>query len=136
MVDSGSFNLNKFIFPAPQPALLGSVPNGGDVPGAPLTVSTDASGMLTLDWDASCLTNDGDYVVYEGSLDSFDTHAPVTCTTGGARTWVLSPDAGSSYYLVTPSNGVAEGSLGFDGSGAERPRGASACFQPSIGGCP
>jgi hypothetical protein len=115
---------------------VGAVPNGGDVPGIPLTLSVGADGSLVLEWDVSCLSTDGDYVVYEGRLGSFTSHAPVTCSTGGATTWTLIPDALSSYYLVTPTDGISEGSHGTDGSGTERPPGLGTCFSMSIGACP
>jgi len=113
----------------------GAVPNGGDVPGVPLTLRTETDGTLVLDWGASCMSTDDDYAVYEGPLGSFTSHSPVTCSTAGSTTWTLTPATESSYYLVSPSNGVSEGSHGKDSSGSERPPGPTTCFPLNVGDC-
>jgi hypothetical protein len=101
-----------------------------------LTVNPATGGDLVLNWGASCLSTDVDYVVYEGPLGSFSSYSWVTCSTGGTTTWTLSPSTGSQFYLVVPTNGVSEGSHGRDGSGAERPVGSATCFPLNYGGCP
>jgi beta-glucanase (GH16 family) len=116
-------------------AALGSVPNGDDVAGVPLTVGVEPGGDLSLGWGASCQAADDDYVVYEGPMGNFAAHGAVTCSTGGSTTWTLTPAGGSSYYLVVPTNGVSEGSRGKDSAGAERPAGLSACYASNIGEC-
>ena len=71
-----------------------AVPGAGRVPdqsgwsGTPLTVDkrVDPPGDLQLSWDISCIEDDDDYAVYEGTLGNFDSHTRLTCTTGGATT--------------------------------------------------
>ena len=116
-------------------AAVGAVPNGKEVPGTPLSVRKGSGDDLVLEWDPSCRATDTDYVVYEGLLGSFASHSPVTCNTSGATTWTLAPAANSSYYLVTPTDGVSEGSHGRDGSGAERSQGLATCYPMNTGGC-
>ncbi len=117
-------------------AVVGAVPNGKEVLGTPLSVRKGIGDDLVLAWGPSCLATDSDYVVYEGLLGSFKSHSPVTCNTSGATTWTLIPAANSSYYLVTPTDGVSEGSHGRDGSGTERSQGLATCYPISIGSCP
>ena len=101
----------------------------------PLTV--DKSGDdIVLSWGHSCLASDGDSEVYEGTIGTFTSHVPVTCATGGALAWTLTPAAGNRYYLVVPTNGVGEGSYGVDGASVERPPSLSACRAQSIDACP
>ena len=112
----------------------------GRIPGdlaaePPLTV--DKSGDdIVLSWGHSCLASDGDSEVYEGTIGTFTSHVPVTCATGGALAWTLTPAAGNRYYLVVPTNGVGEGSYGVDGASVERPPSLSACRAQSIDACP
>ncbi len=119
----------------PIPLDSGSVPDGNGVPGLPLRI--DRSGPeLVLDWDASCLATDTDYEVYEGVLRSFSSHQPVGgCSTGGATSATITPAPGSTYYLVVPTNGAAEGSYGVDSTGAQRPASSSSCRVQSLGPC-
>lgn len=119
------------------PAGAGSVPDGKDVPGTPLTVEHAPGGEIRLNWGASCSPGDADYEIYEGSLDApLYNHDRVTCTTNGATTATFLPAPGSTYYLVVPTNGTREGSYGRDSSGAERPQGAQACLGRVIAICP
>jgi beta-glucanase (GH16 family) len=115
---------------------VGTVPNGDDVPGVPLSVRAEADGNLVLEWGESCLSSDSDYVVYEGLLGSFTTHSPVTCSTAGSTSWTLTPAAGSRYYLIAATDGVAEGSQGTAGNGFERWPGATTCHPLSFAECP
>jgi len=120
-------------------AASGAVPNGDTVPGTPLTVTrslTEAAGDLTLAWGASCNGGDTDYEVYEGTLGSFSSHSEVTCSTATATSWTLTPSAGSTYYLVVPTNGTREGSYGTNSSASERGQGASACIGQQVAACP
>ncbi len=118
---------------AAQPA--GAVPDGDAVPGAPLTVSKAANGQIQLQWDTSCAGGDLDYEVYEGTLGTFASHAPLTCTTAGATTTTLTPGSGSRYYLIVPRSISREGSYGVNGNGVQRPQGTSACLPQSLGSC-
>jgi hypothetical protein len=116
----------------------GAVPDGGVVPGTPLTVRL-TTGNLTLSWGASCAIGDSDYEVYEGALVSpfVYNHAQRLCTTGGATTATFAAPAGNAYYLVVPKNAVSEGSYGRASSGDELPRGAPACLPQQIAAtCP
>ena len=117
-------------------AAAGAVPNGGDLPGIPLTLRAGAGDDLILDWGASCLSTDTDYAVYEGTLGSFTSHVPAVCTTGGSTTVTLTPATESRYYVVVPTNGVAEGSHGRDSNGIERVPESITCLPLNAGGCP
>jgi len=112
---------------------FGFIPAAGAVPdgsagSVPLTIVQSAGGDLTLSWGASCAGTDSDYAVYEGKIGApFDTHVPVTCSTGGATTWTFTPAAGNRYYYVVPRNAVSEGSYGHDSDGLSRAPSAAAC---------
>ena len=121
---------------AGAPSGVGAVPDGRDVPGTPLSVRAGTNGDLVLNWDPSCLSTDSDYTVYEGLLGSFTSHTSVTCSTGGSTAWTLTPANFSSYYLVSSTDGVSEGSHGTNSSGTERLSDASTCFPMNIGECP
>jgi len=62
-------------------------------------------------------------------------HAPLSCSTGGATSAVLSARSGSTYYLVLPRNTIWEGSHGYRSDSTERQRGASVCFPQGVGVC-
>jgi hypothetical protein len=113
----------------------GSVPGGGSVAGTPLTVEKGPGDSLSLAWGASCVPVDADYVVYEGTLGSFASHAPKTCSTEGARSWALTPSLDGAYYLVVPRHADREGSYGTDGAGAERPPASQACVPQQVRAC-
>ena len=141
-----AFDSRQGIDPSLRPSLTinftaaatgaGSVPDGGRVPGTPLTVEHAAGGTIRLDWGASCSTGDNDFEIYEGSLDALYSHTMKFCTTGGTTTSTFLPAPGSTYYIVVPRNGPREGSYGSDGAGAERPQGAPACLAREIAVCP
>lgn len=106
----------------------GEVPDGGAGTVA-LTILPVAGGQITLSWGASCAFTDNDYAVYEGTIGApFASHAPITCSTGGATSWTFTPGAGDHYYYVVPRNAVAEGSYGRTSAGAARPASPAACF--------
>ncbi len=115
-------------------------PLAGAVPGSgadALRVSRGANpGELTLTWGTSCDADDGDYVVYEGTLGGeFSDHAPALCSTGGATSASLEPKAGDRYFLVAPRNALTEGSYGLDSAGSERRQSTAACLPRALGGC-
>ena len=101
-----------------------------------MTVDRLPNGDLVLSWGASCISDDTDFGVYEGTLGNFVSHAPVTCTTGGTTTSTFSPTAGDTYYLVAPQSPHFEGSHGLRNSGFERLLGSSTCLPQVLAGCP
>jgi len=116
--------------------LPGAVPDGNSVPGTQLQVSLGPGSTLLLSWGSSCTATDDDYEVYEGTLGSFYSHTSKLCSTGGATAAIVSPAAGSTYYLVVPANGTLEGSYGVNSIGSQRPPGAAACSSQAIATCP
>jgi hypothetical protein len=114
---------------------VGAVPDGGAIPGVPLTVNHLPVGV-ELNWASSCQPSDGDYSVHVGDLGDFTSHVPVACSTNGATTATLLPDAGDKYYLVVPTDGAADGSYGTDSEGAERPESLAACRLRIAATCP
>ena len=112
------------------PVCLGA----GDVAGE-LTLGKAAGGDLLLQWDGSCAGGDDDYAVYEGTLGSFGSRVPVSCTTGGGTSRVLTPATGDTYYLVVPSHADREGSYGRDSTGSERAPAAGACLPQVVLHC-
>jgi hypothetical protein len=114
----------------------GSVPDGGRVPGTPLTVEHAAGGDIRLSWGGSCVANDSDFEIYAGDMSDFTVYAPKFCSTAGATTLTFTPAAGSEFYLVVPRNAVREGSYGTNSIGAQRPAGISACLPQAIAACP
>jgi hypothetical protein len=100
-----------------------------------LLLAREAGGALRLTWSPSCVANDVDYAVYEGSLGAFLSHESRACTTGGAAELVLAPRPGGRYYLVTATSGSGEGSYGKTSFGVERGQGTRACFPQSVAAC-
>jgi collagen type I/II/III/V/XI/XXIV/XXVII alpha len=113
----------------------GRVPDGDVTPGAPLTVSLEGTGEITLAWSVSCQIGDDDYTVYEGILGDFTSHVSRVCSTGGATSLTIAPSGVGSYYLVVPRNADVEGSYGTDSSETERPPATSPCLAQSIATC-
>ncbi len=105
-------------------------------PGVPLTLDKAGGNELTLSWGMSCLTQDADYEIYEGTIGNFDSHEQFLCSTAGQTTLSVSPAGGDTYYLVVPTNGLAEGSHGVDGAGDERSQGLSPCLPQDVLQCP
>ena len=121
------------VIPAPP---VGAIPDG--TPGEPLLVEPAGGAAIRLSWGAGCSAAGADYVIYEGTLGAgvaFADHAPLLCTTGGARSATFIPSAGNRYYLVVARNQFVEGSLGVRSDGTERPRGLSACLPPQTATC-
>ncbi len=110
----------------------GRVPGQLDDP-VPLTLSRSGT-QITLDWDASCVTTDADYEIYEGTIGNWTSHAPVTCSTAGATTATFTPGVNGAYYLVVPTDTLVEGSYGWNGQFVERPQGLPSCLSQQIGG--
>jgi hypothetical protein len=113
----------------------GGIPAEGSNPGLPLTVAKATSGALVLSWGPSCVAADPDFAVYEGSIGSFGSHAPRTCTTSGAMSYTLTPSGEGTYYLIVPVHADREGSYGLDGADVERPPSSSACVPQTIHAC-
>lgn len=113
---------------------VGAVPDGFRHPGPPLGIAKSGSN-LTLTWAEACAPTGADYGVYEGELGRFDSHAPRTCSTGGATSWSLAPGSGDRYFLVAPHDGARDGSFGADSAGAERGA-AVPCHTPLAAPCP
>jgi hypothetical protein len=110
--------------------------DAGDV-GDSLMIDAGAGGDLALSWRPSCLASDTDYEVYEGTIGNWTSHTSVLCSTGGATSTTLTPQAADSYYLVVPRNPLYEGSYGRDSAGVMRPPGVAACaIQQTVGACP
>jgi len=117
------------------PVGAGEVPDGGPSE-PPLTVNPAGGGDITLSWAASCAPTDLDYEVYEGTIGSYYSHTPRSCSTGGATTLTLTPAGASRYYLVVPRNLQREGSYGTDSAGVARPASPSACLIQQVAPCP
>jgi hypothetical protein len=104
-------------------------------PGSQLQIAKSGQD-LTLSWGDSCLLDDTDYAIYVGQLGLFGVHEPFACSTGGATSHTEPPPAADAYFLVTPHNGVVEGSYGQTSSGGERPQGSPLCLPRFIAECP
>ncbi|MEM7247476.1 MAG: sulfatase-like hydrolase/transferase [Acidobacteriota bacterium] len=115
----------------------GAVPDG-TLPGdAPLRLEQAPGGQLALSWGPSCSSEDVDFAVHEGELVAgFLDHRPLTCTTAGATSTLVTPGDGSRYYLVVPSSATAEGSYGHDSAGRERASSPMACSPQLVRPCP
>jgi hypothetical protein len=115
-------------------APAGGVPDGGAIPGPPLTVDLDPTGRVVLSWGSSCSADDSEYGVYEGTLGDFTSHTARLCFTGGSTTATFAASS-AAYFLVVPNNGTREGSYGIDSSGEPRPPAADACHFQEIAAC-
>jgi hypothetical protein len=106
---------------------VGRVPDG--TTGAPLQVCRNLS-QLNLAWGASCGAAATDYAVYEGTIGSWTSHAPLECTTANTPSATVTPSDGNHYYLIVPLSPLSEmleGSYGTDSAGGEIPQSASPC---------
>lgn len=101
--------------------------NGSGSIAESLRLDKDAAGALNLSWDRSCQSTDEDFAVYVGTLGEFTSHLPEECSTGGATSVAYPMPGESLYYLVVPTDGVADGGYGVDSDGAERSQGPAAC---------
>ena len=91
-----------------------------------------SGGNLAFAWlqPASCTgpSTVRDFAIYEGVLNSWYSHnTALACSTGGLLNATLTPGAGSTYYLVVPSNGAFEGNYGADSFSSPIPVSAAAC---------
>ncbi len=143
LLDGGSvgapltYNLLSVI--APHTLAASFRTNVGAVPdrlslGTPLTIAknTVTPSNLDLIWGDSCGAAQSDFAVYEGTLGTWYSHGPKTCSTAGAFSLTnITPAAGSAYYLIVPLSATTEGSYGTDSSGVQIPKGTGACFVPS-----
>jgi len=118
---------------APVPA--GRVPYGG-ASGAPLRLRKGAGTTLLLGWATSCGTNDIDYEIYQGTIGTWTSHAPLLCSTGGLKAKSVTPAGGDQYYLVVPASLNREGSYGTDSDGVQRPASGAACMPQATLSCP
>ncbi len=121
------------------PALLTVQPASAEAAGgvaAPgLRVQRAAGDEIALSWTGSCLATDTDFEIYQGALGDPGGIEPVTCSTGGAKTYAYEP-ADDSFFLVVPRNSRNEGSYGVNGAGQERPPSSLACLPQEISVCP
>jgi hypothetical protein len=103
-------------------------------PGSGLPVVLEPAGsMLRISWEDLGPTVAA-YNVYEGTLGSFASHAPLACHasgtpdgTGRRYLEVIPGAAGDAYYLVTASDACGEGSSGRRGDTRRRPAPATLC---------
>lgn len=107
---------------------LGGVPDGSS--GQPLILGK-SGGEITFSWGDSGNDSVDDHAIYRGDLDALRggtwNHAPETCSAGTDLFESLAPAPASSYYLVSPLSGSAEGDLGSGSDGALRPESTSPC---------
>jgi len=132
--DSGSIvegGVDQFYLEQPVCNATGA----GAIEGAPLTVTLQPTGEITLAWGSSCNVADSDYEVYGGVIGDWYSHSPVVCSTSGTPAATFPPRIGGAYYLVVPTNGSVEGSYGVDSSGSQRPQGAGACRTQMFDSC-
>ena len=109
-------------------------PGAGAISSLVLDIAPDDE--LALAWDDSCDVGDGDFEIYEGTLEQggFADHQLMTCSTGGSTNSVVSPATGDTYYLVVPRTLHREGSYGRSSS-AQRPQGTPFCLERRISEC-
>jgi len=124
--DGGRLSLPSF---AP-----GHIPDGFSVPGTPLTIAKQGA-ALSLSWGLSCNTGGTDFLVAEGALGLFASHAPKLCSTAGLPSALITPPPADSYYLVAPRSDEYEGSYGVDSAGVEHPPASVPCQPQLPGGC-
>ncbi len=130
-----STRVRDFVIEASPPS-PGSVPDGGLVPGLPLTAQKLAGAAIALTWAVACSAGGNDYEVYEGTIGAWSSHVPRACTTGGATILALTPIPAGAYYLVVPRGASTEGSYGLTSEGTQRPQSATACVPQRAGSCP
>ncbi|MCP3982135.1 MAG: hypothetical protein GY716_22745 [bacterium] len=93
------------------------------------------NGEVALRWGASCSGPEEDYGVYSGAIGSWDSHLPLTCSTGSVASWTGTVDPGDRYFLVVPHSEDHEGSYGVDSAGNERPAASAACSPQAVDPC-
>ena len=113
----------------PQLTAAGRVPDGNDEPGPQLTLDKiEGVGLrITFDFGDSCKLEDTDYEIYHGDIGDWDSHEPLTCSTGSSTNVELLVDPpGDKYYIIVPHNNEVEGHYGV-GTGYIRGQGADSC---------
>ncbi len=100
-----------------------------------MTIAKGEDGQISLFWEASCISTDDDYEIYEGTIGDFASHGSKYCSTGGARQMSFLPAEGGCYYLVVPASAICEGSYGIDSEGWERLSGTDACLPQVTTSC-
>jgi len=118
-------------------ALLGSgeVPDGGSLPGVPLTLERTVEGAVRLTWGDSCSPADDGYTVYQGNLGNFTSSIPLGCDPITDTTTTVAAPFGDAWFLIVPRRGDVEGSYGSDSEGIERPASGLACLPQVPGAC-
>ena len=120
------------------PSQFDPAPAVGEVPTL-TSAFNKGTGVMTLSWNGSCLSDDSDYDVYEGILlQPFAyNHQPRACGTSGATSLPFVPGSGNRFYLLVAKNASYEGSYGRASSGIQRPISGSACLPQKIASaCP
>jgi uncharacterized repeat protein (TIGR01451 family) len=105
-----------------------------------LRKNTGNASLLDLSWTASCGNAVTGYGVYQGTLGTFYSHAPLNglCAVAGLSAGAQPTAAVSSYYLIVPQSSSMEGSYGVNSSGIEIPPSGAPCraTQAFGGVCP
>lgn len=116
--------------PGPPPGEASDMEAGG----LPLRVSKAPGGALRIDWDPACDATDHGLVV--GPLSGVSTYqvAFSDCGRGMSRTTLHDPGPGSHWLVMVGRTVAAEGSLGRDSFGQERPQvvGTGPCDLPQV----
>ena len=99
----------------------------GTVPTLHVGKNAQTVGNIDLAWGASCYASGPDYAIHEGQLGAWFSHAPLSCSSGGALSEMITPSSGDRYYLIAPITTEYTGSLGTDSAGVERPDGDPSC---------
>ena len=101
-----------------------------------LRVRKLTGGQIELEWAPSCVAEDGDYAIYEGTVGGdFTSHDVKFCSTMGEISMAFTSGEGSTYYLVVPRNEDHEGSYGLSSEAQERSPGVTVCREQLIGIC-
>ena len=93
-------------------------------------------GVLTLDWNRSCLFNEIDWAIYEGTIGNWGASFARACSTNQGNFYSVPVPSFSAFYLVVPKNGGREGSYGKTSAGLERPPAVNACLPQNVAACP
>ena len=120
-----------------------AVPDGGVVPGTPMTAGRNANGVdIDVTWDvATCVAED--YHLLYGDLSDVSSYgyAGAACGLGTAGQATVAPPAGDVFWVIVAVDAMGfEGTHGFDGNAAPRPASAgglcAVAAQVSGSSCP